>query len=230
MKRALILGVALALVGCDKPISVTAAAPSSGIVLAGGDENAVLYQSILEKKATFEEILKVFKGNDRLALSNNINALKRYRSDTKVIELLKGVWNQDTARYPGFSWSLLREPFIRLAIAFALHDLDRANASAYLDFTRRHLWEGDSWTRSSAAANLGIIGSNVDIPVLEKLVVEGDVIVAVGAASALGMLRTPESRSALEKLSRSNQIDDQKRDTIRQVLSSSVWNSPGQTR
>lgn len=231
MRLLLLLGVAVTLLACQEPSTDTSVAPrSDNRSSPSTEEGAALYQSILEKRATFEEIREVFKGDDRLALSNNINALKRYRSDAQVLELLKAVWNQDTARFPDLSWPLLRQPSVRVSIAFALHDLDGANASTYLEFIRRHLWEGDSETRSNAAANLGIIGSNADIPALEKLIVDGDVVVAVGAASALGMLRTPESRSSLEKLNKSKKLNDQKKKIIQQVLNSSVWTSPGQTK
>lgn len=231
MSRVFLCAAVLALLACQKP-TVDTPTSSGAVTIApvATEENTALYQAILDKKATFEEILKVFRGRDRLALSNNINALRRYQSDPKVLELLKAVWNQDTARYPDFSWPLLRQPSTRVAVAFALYDLDSTNSATYLDFTRRHLWEGDSETRSNAAANLGIIGSNADIQALEKLFVEGDALVAVGAASGLGMLRTPESRSALEKLGESKALGAQKKEIIHQVLSSSVWSSPGQTR
>lgn len=224
MKRFLLIAMFL-LTACQESATSAPDPTGSGEQLRDvGNQGAMLYQNILEKKASFDQILEVFKGHDKQALSNNITALKRYRSDKKVIAVLKSIWDEDVSSYPGFSWSLLKSPSIKVSIAFALYGLDSDNANAYMDYIRRQILEGDSEAKSTAAMSLGIIGSNADIPALQKLIAEGDITTAGSAASALGMLHSPESRAALEKMAQSASLDGQKKAVIQQVLNSPVWN------
>lgn len=224
MKHFLLIAMFL-LTACQE--SATSASNLSG---AGeqlrdvSNQDAVLYQNILEKKASFDQILEVFKGHDKQLLSNNITALKRYRSDKNVIGLLKTIWDEDVSSHPEFSWDLLRSPSIKVSIAFALYGLESDNADAYMEYIRRQILEGDSEAKSTAAMSLGIIGSNADIPALQKLIIEGDITTAGSAASALGMLHSPESRAALEEMVQSESLDGQKKAVIQQVLNSPVWN------
>jgi hypothetical protein len=187
------------------------------------ERNAALYQRILEKKATLDEVLESLSVSDKQALSNNINALKRYKSDEKVVGVLKAIWHEDVSSHPGLSWGLLRTPSVRVSIAFVLHDADSANADYYMGFIKEQLRTGSVEAKSNAAMSLGIIGSNKDIPALAKLILDGDIVVAGSAASALGMLQSPESRAALEKIAQSRELDDQRKKVVQQVLNSSVW-------
>jgi HEAT repeat protein len=111
-----------------------------------------------------------------------------------------------------------------VSIAFALYGLDSDSANTYMGYIRRQLHEGDSEAKSTAAMSLGIIGSNADIPSLQKLIIEGDIMASGSAASALGMLHSSESRAALEEMAQSANLDVQKKTVIQQVLNSSVWN------
>lgn len=187
------------------------------------NQDLVLYQNILEKKASFDQILEVFMGHDKQLLSNNITALVRYRYDKNIIGLLKDIWDEDLSSHPEFSWDLLRLPSIKVSIAFALYGLKSDNADVYMEYIRRQINEGDSEAKSTAAMSLGIIGSNADIPALQKLIIEGDITTAGSAASALGMLRSAESRAALEEIVQSESLDVQKKAVIQQVLNSPIW-------
>lgn len=230
MKFVYLLFSTIILVGCSKSPEIGSADQAgsddgfaqntSSNLSASANE---IYQKVLEKQADIVEITSIFKISDEQVVSNTINALNRYDDNIEAVQLIHDIWKEKTEKYPKFAWAILRRPSIKVTLAATLFRFDKKNSGSYLEYIKGSIIDGDEQTKINALINLGMIGSNENIPIFKRYVLEGNVPIAGAAASALGILRTNESRAALTELSQLQEVDENKREVILQVLNSQVW-------
>ena len=220
MKRLFVLiPVFLLLISCEDSTNENRARGPDEIVITSTNKNMDdIYQKVAEKRATDDEILKIFESSDPESLSNVLGVLIMYRGNDMVLETLKSVWFEETADNPSFSWELLRSPSVKLSIASSLYTLDSENSHVYLEYVRQQMDTGNSDAKFIAALKIGIIGGNRDIPVLKKIIFEEDGFVMSGAVNGLAEIGTPESKKALEEMTESGELEQSKIEYILRIL------------
>ena len=154
MKKFLLLTVLIAVAYPPLTTSEVISSQLDATTPKAEKKNTALYQRILEKNASFSDVIHSLSIDDKQALSNNINALKRYSTDMRVVGLLKDIWNGDVSGHPGLAWKSLRSPSAKVSIAFVLHDADSVNARIYMEYIKKQLQSGDVEAESNAAMSL----------------------------------------------------------------------------
>lgn len=185
-------------------------------------------EKILNRQATLEDLKAAFRSTEIFDLANYINAMGRYAMGwyehrMAVVELWRDVWAVRRDKYPGFSWACLQHPFVKVSLAQILAEGDPGNYDTYHKYIKDNLEDDNGFVRGNAAGALGIIGSNKDIPRLERVILSDNVKVAGNAVHGLFSINSVEAKETLTRLYKEPGLDLDKKDVIYRVLKYPGW-------
>jgi len=225
----------LALSGCDRsepPATSTQAQEPKTTTLAktpwAREKFAQQREKIRRATATLANIKVALADPDPMGLTNSILLLYLMREDPVVAQLLSAMWRMEKTQHPNLPWDRLRSPAARVALAHTLARTDTSLAAGYVDFIRVHMDHTDPFVRAQAAVALGFVGTEADIPSLQRLAAGDSPYDSQSAIKALAIRGSEQARIALVELRGASAGNGAKRRVIETVLAEHFPNAGDQ--